>query len=462
MSQKSIDVPIGIINASLGETYIESWISRDAIDNNQTLKTNLMEIDKYVSIEDGWGKSLGPTTMTACYNIKVSPLTDLNIAGVIWYQGESNAEAVYKRGFYTNALECLVKDWSAKFGYNDKTIPFIMSHIAPFGRITDGMQRIWEEMSEVWHTNKNSMAQIPIYDIPLEWDYSKFTDWHKLKGNIHPIHPYTKNPVGERMAMAAVSLVYGGEHEASAPVYDSQEINEKYIDVKFSNVCDGLKIKNNTEIYGFTICGKNGIYVNAKAKIISKDTVRVWNENLVNPVSATYAYLNLPTTANLCSEYAGETLFMVAPFRTKIIQEAVYFTNQHWMTCDDLEVYHALEMAPDLYNTWESTNALISIDKNIKYSGTGSLKIDYTNTEFSVYPVINTNAKPFRDVSLDYSMFKGLTFYIKSDNKTLLKSLIFKFDNQNTVTAELKPQDSANDTAWKKVTALFDFEKQTA
>lgn len=451
---KGIDVPVGIINASLGETYIESWISRDAIEDNEILKNNLSEIGKYYSKNDGWGTTLGPTTMTACYNLKIAPLVNLNIAGVIWYQGESNAELAYKKGFYTNALECLLNDWSKRFGYKDCSVPFIIAHIAPFGRTTDGMQRIWEDMSDCWQKYRDSMAQIPIYDVSLEWDYSEFTSWHNEVGNIHPIHPCNKKPVGKRMAKSAMSLVYGAEYSCTAPVYESYIINGEFIDIKFSNVCDGLKIKNSSELYGFTICGADGIYLDAKAKIISKDTVRVWNDNLSQPISVAYAYLNLPTFANLCSEYNGEPLFMAAPFRTERLNNAEYFTNQHWMTCDDEKVYHSVEMTPDLYDTWKATNASITIDKTIKYSGTGSLKINYTNNEFSVSPNIKYGDTSFRDVSCDYSNFKLLSFFVKTiDDSVTLNSVRFEIDS-NFVTAQFNIKQS--DKEWKQITVELD------
>lgn len=451
---KGIDVPVGIINASLGETYIESWISRDAIEDNKILKNNLSEIGKYYSKNDGWGSTLGPTTMTACYNLKMAPLLDLKIAGVIWYQGESNAELAYKKGFYTNALECLLTDWSRRFGYKDGTVPFIMAHIAPFGRTTDGMERIWEDMSDCWMKHRDCMAQIPIYDISLEWDYSKFTNWHNEVGNIHPIHPYVKKPVGERMAKSAMGLLYGAEHSYTAPVYENHIINGKYIDIKFSNVCDGLKIKDSSEIYGFTICGKDGIYLDAKAKIISKDTVRVWNDALLHPISVAYAYMNLPTVANLCSKFKDESLFMVAPFRTRRLENAIHFTNQHWMTCDDEKVYHSVEMTPDLYDTWNSTNASIVIDKTIKHSGTGALKIHYTNREFSVSPVIKAGDEHFRDVSCDYSNFKALTFWIQNVNGgARLKDVTFEVDN-NFVTAQ--PNIEQSEKEWQQVNVELD------
>ncbi|MBO7217731.1 MAG: hypothetical protein J6V50_03425, partial [Clostridia bacterium] len=416
--------------------------------------SSLLEIGKYYHKTDGWGRELGPTTMTACYNLKIAPLINLNIAGVIWYQGESNGESAYKKGFYTNALEVLINDWSIKFGYKSHTMPFIMAHIAPFGRITDGVQRVWEDMSDFWIMYKSNVAQIPIYDISLEWDYAKFTDWHNEKGNIHPIHPYTKKPVGVRMAKSAMSLVYGYKHSCTAPTYESYKIIDNYIDIKFSNVCDGLSVKDGTELYGFTICGSDGIYVDAKAKIITKDTVRVWNDNLNTPVSVAYAYLNLPTYANLCSEYNGEPLFMSAPFKTGRLNNAKHFTNQHWMTCDTDKVYHSVEMTPDLYDTWNSTNALITIDQTVKHSGTASLKIDYTNSKFSVSPVINVAGNSFRDVSCNYSDFKVLTFYIKKINVgAMINAATFEVDC-SIVAADFKIENTNEE--WKKVTVYLD------
>lgn len=460
--EKGIDVPVGVIDASLGGTVIECWISREAIESDNYLFNYLIDNSKYVSKTAGWGTSVGHNTMTSCYNVKISPLTDLNIAGVIWYQGETNAEPDYEDGFYTKALEVLLKDWSSKFGFENSTLPFIMAHIAPFGRSDDGIERIWEDMSDCWRNHQDTMAQIPIYDVPLDWDYKVFTNWLEGWGGSHPIHPYIKKPVGERMAKSAIGLVYDGENTYTAPVYESYEVNGKYIDIKFSNVCDGLEVNGSSQLYGFTICGTDGIYVDAKAEIISKDTVRVWNDNLSHPISVAYAYMNLPTTANLCSVADGETLFMAAPFRTQRLENAVYFTNQHWMNCDDNKVYHAVEITPDMYNTWASYGADVSVDNSMKYSGTGALKIDYTNNQFSISPIIRGTDRTFRDVSCDYSNFKTLTFRVKSDSENVtLNSIRFEIGNGVFVTPQLNMEHTDYEVCgingeWKLITVKLD------
>lgn len=121
---------------------------------------------------------------------------------------------------------------------------------------------------------------------------------------------------------------------------------------------------------------------------------------------------------------------MAVPFRTERLEKAVYFTNQHWMTCDDEMVYHSVGMTPDFYNTWCAENATISIDKDVKYYGTGSLKVDYTNSEFSILPVLKINDNTFRDVSCDFSNFKALTLFVKTINDIVkLNAVVFKIDN---------------------------------
>ena len=255
------------------------------------------------------------------------------------------------------------------------------------------------------------------------------------------------------MAKAAMGLLYGAQHTYSAPVYERCVINGKYIDITFSNVCDGLTVNNNHELHGFTICGKDGIYLNAKSKILSKDTIRVWNDLLEEPIAAAYAYMNLPTVANLCSTYRNEPLFMVAPFRTERLENALHFTNQHWMTCDDEKVYHAVEMTPDWYDTWAGENACLAIDKTTKHSGAGSLKIQYTNREFSALPVIKAGKNSFRDVSCDYSPFKALTFFIKAeDGRAALKTVIFEVDN----TIVFAPFSIEQSEEWQKITVALD------
>ena len=62
---------------------------------------------------------------------------------------------------------------------------------------------------------------------------------------------------------------------------------------------------------GFAICGEDQVWKWAKAKILGKDMIEVWNEEVAEPVAVRYAWSSNPA----CNVYSREGLPMT-PFRT--------------------------------------------------------------------------------------------------------------------------------------------------
>lgn len=79
---------------------------------------------------------------TVLYNAMIHPLASLKLAGVVWYQGESN---VSRRNEYRRLLEAMIKDWRDLFGNND--LPFYVVELADFLHPNDKEGRkAWAEM----------------------------------------------------------------------------------------------------------------------------------------------------------------------------------------------------------------------------------------------------------------------------------------------------------------------------
>lgn len=80
----NLDVPVAVLETSLGSTPIESWLSREMVDTDSELRTKMESLGVYKPEATSW-KDLG-----VMYYSKIAPLSHVGIAGVIWYQGESN------------------------------------------------------------------------------------------------------------------------------------------------------------------------------------------------------------------------------------------------------------------------------------------------------------------------------------------------------------------------------------
>ncbi|MBE6767781.1 MAG: hypothetical protein E7549_02580 [Ruminococcaceae bacterium] len=384
--QEELDVPVGIVNAALGATVIEAWLSREAIEQNAALKKALKDHNKYYDA-DWWPSTAG--IMTTWYNAKIAPLEGMNIAGTIWHQGESNSSY---SDMYDDAIAVLKDSWGDVFGYPDGDMPLIFAQISPYnygiGKATIGY--LSEYMARGWAVcDAATTAMLPLYDLPLE---------HMLGSNTSdPLHPRIKTPVGERYALAALNMVYGGHGEYTAPVYKSMEVRDGAVYVTFDRVGEGLRsLDGSAELHGFTVAGADGIYVNAEAAAVDEDTVKVWNRYVAEPQNVMYAFDDFAQAANLGNSVG----IPAAPFRTAKPNDTVNaqdknstrFTAQDWMYADrDVWVYDEANTENYKYGyrpSFKVSGNTYAYDTNIKAEGTASLRVDFED-DFAVSPILS-------------------------------------------------------------------------
>lgn len=366
------EIPVAVLSVAVGGTHIESWLPRGAIDANIELKREMFNQNRYVT-DVNWNKQgeYNHEQTGALYNIKIAPLANLNISGILWLQGESNFVDKQPSSYYKMAMSELISSYTSIFGRSeDNPVYFIYSHIAPmnYGPSYPDylLPSFFQAFSDAWKENKEYSAQIPIYDLPLSWN-----SWDD------PIHTNVKIPVGQRMALSAYNLM-NRNGEYTAPTYHSHEVTENRIIVKFSNVGSGLKtINNTTDVYGFAICDSNRLFVEAKARIIDKDTVEVYSDYISNPVAVSYAYTTLPLSANLCNDIG----FPAATFVSDKVTSK-YYSSKDWTRGETLKVWSDKGLGQkyaQYVNVFEvKQNVTLSIDNEIYYRGSGSIKVSYT------------------------------------------------------------------------------------
>jgi sialate O-acetylesterase len=133
------------------------------------------------------------------------------------------------------------------------------------------------------------------------------------------IHPYRKEEVGERLALAARKVAYGENIVAEGPVFQSMEVKGDKAFITFKNKGGGLVVKDvmldsyslsSDELKGFAICGTDKKFVWADA-VIKGDAVEVSSPRVKKPMAVRYAWQNFP----LGNLYNAEGLPAV-PFRT--------------------------------------------------------------------------------------------------------------------------------------------------
>lgn len=421
--REELDMPIGILDANQGATAIYGWLSRAAIEGDQEVLANAKEIGHYRTLSQ-WNTagSANYRQMAAMYNQMIHPLRNFSIAGTIWYQGES--EINDKAGSYAAALELLLESWSELFGFENNSMPLIASHLAPHyygSAMFDKAPQFSDEINAVVEKYPENVGQIANYDLPLDYN----------SGNA-PIHPNEKIDVGGRMATVALGLIYDIGEDSASPVYNSVSADGSSLLVKFDNVSEGLAPKTGTVINGFAICGADGIYVPAKAEIVSADTVRVWNDTVKYPVAVTYAYTMMSQSSNLVSTRNGEALLAVIPFCSMRREGEKFYHPVDWFSTETLEQWHSNASVGDYYANWRDgtlnpdTITSISLDENVKTDGDSSLKVDFTTNKywaFGLSPNLWSDDMTTLLADIDRSLanYDTLSFDIKQETGKELK-----------------------------------------
>ncbi len=226
---------------------------------------------------------------TGLYNGSIAPLAPYAIRGAIWYQGESNSARGKE---YQTLFPAMIGSWRKAWGQGD--FPFLFVQIAPHNNMTPELR----EAQRVTTETMPNTAMAVTTDV----------------GDAVDIHPRQKQPVGQRLAVAARALAYGEPIEYSGPTVDSVSIAGNRAILTFKHLGGGLVAKEG-ELKGFTIAGADGKFEPAKATI-EGDTIVVSSDSVAAPVSVRYGWANVPDV-NLFNKAD----LPASPFKTEKIFE---------------------------------------------------------------------------------------------------------------------------------------------
>ena len=324
--QKNLGVPVGLIWVSQGWTPSEAWTSREALASDPEIKRDVLdrwdarmadfparraEYDKKLEEWKKAGadaKAAGkefttrePTKppdpdfyhrATSLYNGGVAPYTPFPIRGVIWYQGETNAD----RGIqYRKLFPILIADW--RKAWNQPEMPFLFVQIANLGPPQVNPDQ--NDRAELREAQMLTMKTVPNTAMTVTVDI----------GDANDEHPKNKQDVGARLALGARALAYGQKIVYSGPVYDSMKVEGSSIRLSFTHVGGGL-VARDGKLAGFSIAGDDRKFVWADAKI-DGGTIVVSSGKVARPAAVRYGWAMNP----IISLFNKEGL-PASPFRT--------------------------------------------------------------------------------------------------------------------------------------------------
>ncbi len=318
---QTLGIPVGLIDNAWGGSACEAWIRKDLLQKDP-MYAGLMEkwtqtaasydheaaVAKYEEKLEKWtqgGKKgarprpprnplVGQHRPANLYNGVLKPITGYGIKGAIWYQGESNSSRAYQ---YRELFPLMIQSWRNEWDQGD--FPFYFVQLADFRPEQDQPgESTWAELREAQTLTLSKLSntgQAVIIDL----------------GEGRDIHPRKKQRVATRLARWALAKDYGYDVMYQGPTYSSHSVEGNKIVVKFDMMGGQLYTFDKDEVVGFAIAGDDRNFVWAKAKIVGKDTVEVWSDEIVNPVSVRYAWADNP----VCNLTNKKDL-PVTPFRT--------------------------------------------------------------------------------------------------------------------------------------------------
>jgi len=218
-----------------------------------------------------------------------------SIAGILWYQGESDTGNPEE---YRRLFPMLIQSWREAWG--QPRLPFFWAQLANF------MERKPEPVDTAWARLRDAQAhalrlpgtaQVVLIDA----------------GESDNVHPRNKQIVGERFARIALALVYGQNVVHGGPVFKKVRASrDGALVVTFDPRGRGLDTRGE-RLEGFAVAGSDGVYACADAVIEGSTTVVVRSPQVPHPVSVRYAWGDNPA-ATLCNRDG----LPVGPFEAKI------------------------------------------------------------------------------------------------------------------------------------------------
>ncbi|WP_430972800.1 GDSL-type esterase/lipase family protein [Sunxiuqinia rutila] len=253
--QESLDVPVGLIQLSVGGAPVESFIDRFSLESDPYLVDVLYNWKKNDFLMD-WCRMRGAKNLAlATNNLQRHPyepayifeaglqqLTGLPLAGTLWYQGESNAHNVEH---YQRAFPALVEAWRTSFQQAD--MPFYFAQLSSLTRPS------WPHFREA---QRQLADEIPHAGMVVTSDLGDSLD----------VHPVRKQEVGERFARLALNRNYGQEIVCNGPNPIGFQQKGDWLTLQFESATT-LTTADEKPVRELEVAGADGIFISTEGKL---------------------------------------------------------------------------------------------------------------------------------------------------------------------------------------------------
>lgn len=257
-----INVPIGLINLSIGGAPLETFIDLETLKASKLFaekskgdwlinnklpvwirergKVNVGSLQNVPTDEYGKNHAFKPGF---AYEAGIKPILRMPIKGIVCYQGESNAQETDRVNEYAGLSKLMIDDYRSK--WKQPHLPF---YFVQLSSIDTGKYK-----GHLWPQFRNEQRKM------LQFiSYSGMAVCSDI-GAKDDVHPVNKKEVGERLARWALNKTYKQNVVPSGPLPLSAKYENGKIIVSFQYMAYGLKSSDGKILRGFSIDGKNNV-----------------------------------------------------------------------------------------------------------------------------------------------------------------------------------------------------------
>lgn len=270
MIQQETGVPIGLINVAVGGSPAEAWMcspldgpawsrpdptAKDATLNavfagdwfrnaalepwciergHQNLDSLLLSGQAVPKDSLGYNHPFKPGFL---YQAGIRPLLPLGIAGILWYQGESNALSLARVRQHEQLFPRLIATW--RTGWQRSDLPVYVCQLSSIGTERGYKSVHWPLFRDSQRRMADSLKHVGMAvtsDVGHPWD----------------VHPTDKKTVGERLAREILAETYG-KPELQSPAVRRIKKTKTGWAITFANAGTGLKAGDTQPVRGFAL-----------------------------------------------------------------------------------------------------------------------------------------------------------------------------------------------------------------
>ncbi len=280
----SLGCHVGIISNAVGGSGCENWIDRSTLEEffpailrnwkqNDFIMRWMRDRAALNTKHTQSKHQRHPYEPAYLFESAILPLERYNIRGVLWYQGESNAENVE---VHERLFPLLEKSWRKYF--NQASLPFYTVQLSSIATRPS------------WPHFRDSQRQLAEAD-----DNTWMTVCSDL-GDSLDVHPRQKWQVAYRLALSALCNTYHHNIVGSGPRYTHFEANGTNTTLYFTEA-QNMHPANGNHIIGFEVADEDGIYYPAEA-IVKGTTITLHSNKKKNVKAVRYGWQPF-THANL-------------------------------------------------------------------------------------------------------------------------------------------------------------------